>query len=393
MSALNLDLGHTVVGAVSERKLRLTNCGTNDELVVTQAELSPDSSAAFSLDFTGLEATGPLFVLAPGFTATLPVRYQPTSLSEIGADGLLVRERGAIRIASSATAEAVEVQLSGTGVATACPTAILSVVEGEEVIPQTRLHLRASDSLPPNGIKRVEWSAVQPDGSGSVFLPNVLATDPTFEANVVGEYVFRLKVTDAADTASCETAEVHVFVIPDAAIHVEMVWNTPGDPNQSDEGPEAGADLDLHFAHPLATGVDGVLDGWFDKRFDCFWFNAHPDWGSESPDVHDNPGLDRDDTDGTGPEIVNLRLPEDGQTYRIGIHSWFAHGFGPSWAKVRVFSYDELRFESATVKLQEFDFWEVATVTWPSATVAAIKGPAAGHKVIPNYKAVGFPVP
>ena len=49
--------------------------------------------------------------------------------------------------------------------------------------------------------------------------------------------------------------------------------------------------------------------------FDCFWFNAHPNWGSFDPSVDDDPGLDRDDTDGAGPEnlfLVTKSCLEDG---------------------------------------------------------------------------------
>jgi hypothetical protein len=154
----------------------------------------------------------------------------------------------------------------------------------------------------------------QPVGSQSVFLPSFLAADPTFEVNVAGIYEFQLDVWDQNDQKSLTSAFVTVAVIPDEVIHVELLWTTEGDPDQTDAGPEAGVDLDLHFAHPFAiygpdVDGDGAPDPWFDVPFDCFWFNAHPNWGSLNPAVDDNPGLDRDDTDGAGPENINLNLP------------------------------------------------------------------------------------
>ncbi len=49
---------------------------------------------------------------------------------------------------------------------------------------------------------------------------------------------------------------------------------------------------------------DGSPDGWFDQPFDCFWFNAHPEWGSFDPTYSDDPDLYRDDTDGAGDKRV-----------------------------------------------------------------------------------------
>jgi hypothetical protein len=92
----------------------------------------------------------------------------------------------------------------------------------------------------------------QPVGSQSVFLPSFLAADPTFEVNVAGTYEFQLDVWDQNDQKSLTSAFVTVAVIPDEAIHVELLWTTEGDPDQTDAGPEAGVDLDLHFAHPFA---------------------------------------------------------------------------------------------------------------------------------------------
>jgi hypothetical protein len=149
-------------------------------------------------------------------------------------------------------------------------------------------------------------------------VPNYEAPDPTFAVNAAGTYQFQLDVWDQNDQKSPTPAFLTVVVIPDQAIHVELLWTTEGDPNQTNEGPKAGADLDLHFAHQFATDhghadfdLDGAPDPWFDVPFDCFWFNAHPNWGSQNPTVDDNPGLDPEDSDGAGPETLNLNLPED----------------------------------------------------------------------------------
>lgn len=77
------------------------------------------------------------------------------------------------------------------------------------------------------------------------------------------------------DLASC----LDVVVVPEEAVHIELIWDTPGDADQTDEGPVAGADMDLHLAHPLASGADldcdGKPDPWFDTNFDCFGLTAN----------------------------------------------------------------------------------------------------------------------
>ena len=162
--------------------------------------------------------------------------------------------------------------------------------------------------------------------------------------------------------------------------------------DQTDEGPQAGTDLDLHFIHPFAGGPDldgdGKSDGWFDSDFDCFWHNPDPKWNSFDPAIDDDPGLDRDDTDGAGPENMNLNIPENGKTYKVGVHYWKDHGFGESYATVRIYIYADLVFEMQDVKMVDRDMWEVATIDWPSGNVKAIED---GFKFIHDYNHPNFP--
>jgi hypothetical protein len=210
-------------------------------------------------------------------------------------------------------------------------------------------------------------------------------------------------------------AEVEVFVNPDEAIHIELLWNTANDPDQTDNGPIAGADLDLHFAHPLAVGGfdgdgDGQPDGWFDLPFDTFWYNEQPNWGSIDPAVDDDPSLDRDDTDGAGPENVNLNIPENNTRYKVGVHYWKDHGFGPSFVTVRVFIFGVLVFELTDVELVNHDMWTVTHIEWPPtngkppelvkvcsgttttcASDAECGGSKCGLRISPNYQHPFYP--
>jgi hypothetical protein len=274
------------------------------------------------------------------------------------------------------------------------PTPVLAITEGGEVIPQTLLHLHSEASTATSGaIAQRQWSAVQPAGSVSRFIPSPDVPNPTFEVNVAGHYVFSLDVWDAFGQQSAEPAMMQVDVIPDEAIHVELLWHNPEDPDESDEGPEAGADMDLHFVHydyALEAGGpdldgDGQPDGWFDQPFDCFWFNAHPEWGIYDPDIDDNPGLDLDDTDGAGPENINLALPE-AVTYRVGVHHWNDHGYGPGFATVRVYIEGVLVWESELTKLFDSDMWQVVDILWAPEPGVPWLLSTDSAKITPNYQ-------
>ena len=283
------------------------------------------------------------------------------------------------------------------GAKTTCPTALIKVQEGDEVTAQTTLHLVGSQSFASSGdIARYKWHVQQPLGSHAVFMASDAAPDPTFTPNVVGTYIFYLEVWDEAGERSCLPAELHVVVNPGDGIRVELLWHTPKDPDHTDVGPQAGADLDLHFLHPFASTLydldgDGQPDPYFDGQFECYWFNPNPNWASHDPAVDDDPELDRDDTDGAGPENVNLNLPEYGLTYRVAVHYWDDHGFGDSFATVRIYIHNVLTFQKNDVQLTHHDLWEVATVAWPSGLVTPTTDAGGGDLIIPNFESPLFP--
>ncbi|MGB0590396.1 MAG: hypothetical protein ACPGU1_12035 [Myxococcota bacterium] len=232
-------------------------------------------------------------------------------------------------------------------------------LEGAQVIPQTLLHLESEEANCEGQALQFKWSVAQPDGSVSLFLPSSTAPNPTFEANVAGEYSFEL-LSFGQDGELCTTPRRFLLsVLPTSTLHIELLWHTPGDPDESDEGPEAGADLDLHVTR-IWPGVGPTP--WFDVPFDCFWFNANPNWGSLDPMVDDDPSLDRDDTDGAGPENLNLNTTEEGAAYGIMVHAWHDHGYGDSLATIRIYVLGELLYEKSGVTLTHNEGWEVGTL-------------------------------
>jgi len=384
-----VDFGAKLVGQLATTLVDITSCG-DAPLEVTGVELTVDSSARLGLDLGTLPGLGdqgpvdalrpedPPVVIAPGATASFAVTYFPDAVSPLDDDGLPVRDVGVIVITSNAFLSELEVEVRGFGTDIPCPTAVIAIDEGFEVVPQTVLHLRGSPSFAVQGpIASWSWEVQQPVGSQSPFLPSATAANPTFEANVAGEYVFRLHVTDGEGLESCVPAEERVTVRPDQALHVSLTWRTPADP---DETNNHGSDLDLHFLHPNALTSGGTPGGWFDADgWDCYWFNREPThWGTADPNVLDNPTLDRDDRNGVGPENINFDVPEAGLTYRVGVHYWDDKGYGTSFARVRVYLYGERVFELDDVALECRDMWEVATIDWPSGAVKASRVCAGG---------------
>ncbi len=387
------NFGGVHVGFSSEWSLEITACGELP-LKVYDVYLLSGSSPDFTLD---LEHLGPVpsaekpLVIPAGGIAHFSALYVPDEVNPVDEGGETILDEGTVVVATNSPAGDSHVELvgqGGTGGA-CCVTPIIKCDEGDEVTPQTVLHLYGDQSYSTWGeVVEWEWEVEQPVGSQSVFIPSNTVAQPTFEVNVAGVYTFRLWATDDWGEPSYGPAHYEVVVIPDAAIHIELLWHTPEDPDETDTGPDAGSDLDLHVIHPLAGGPDldgdGAPDGWYDIPFDCFWFNAHPNWGDPDPAVFDDPHLDRDDTDGAGPENLNMYSPEE-LTYRIGVHYWNDHGFGPAYATVRVYIYAQHVFEVMDLMLVESDMWEVATMDWPSGEVHAVLDGLGLPKITPSY--------
>jgi hypothetical protein len=172
----------------------------------------------------------------------------------------------------------------------------------------------------------------------------------TFTADKAGDYAltFTAVATDGQQ-ASCTT---QVQAVGAAGLRVYASW--------------VGApDMDLHLLHPTATM-------WFDTttNLDCFYENCvgtSPEWGL--PGSFDNPRLDRDDTDGLGPENINLDAPQFGGAYRIGVHH-YTSGDSPTDVIVRIYCRGTLammleRTITGSSVDNTRDFWKVADVVFP----------------------------
>ncbi|MFO0749302.1 MAG: hypothetical protein U1F43_27100 [Myxococcota bacterium] len=283
---------------------------------------------------------------------------------DVGVDAATAPVDTAVADAAVDSAVAPDAEVAG-----ACPTAVISILEGDEVLTGTVLHLSAERSTAPGStIAAYAWTVVGPEGSSPVLIPSASDSRPLVDVSLAGEYRVTLRVWNDEGVESCEAAEARVVVREPDALRIELSWTSPGIP---DGGAATGPDLDLHFAHPYASGSydgdhDGVGDGWFDTTWDCFWFNDHPNWGSIDAAADDDPRL-VGGRGGGGPEALVMRHGEDGTCYRVAVHDSTDHGLGPSFATVRVYDRGQLAFAAEHVKLERLDLWEVGSICWPLA--------------------------
>ena len=426
-----MNFGYVALGTKAPKKLCLTSCGTSP---VEVADLKiGDTSGVFAIDASTLGVKlggkpigkGNPLQLDVNEEVCFDVTCEPSSENK-DASGQPQPFKGSLTLDDNTIVAAKSVKLECFGTSKSCPTAVIDIPQGQQIVPQSPLTLDSNKSFGAAGtLKTVEkrkWTVVKkpPGAEGQSFHPNDTAAKVQFGAlskskagkmevlvNVAGEYVFALKVVDTAGTEGCSIAEAQVLVIPEESIHVELLWDTPGDQDKTDTDSKDGADLDLHFAHPNAMlsktcnpknpemcdgkaclcqpdlDLDGKSDPFFHGLYDCYWFNSSPNWGAANPD--DNPGLDLDDTNGWGPENLNLLTPEN-QKYTVGVHSWDDHGFGDSVATVNIYILGSLK-GTYTRPMTMCDMWWVKLIEWPSGALLDVPGATdAKGKVTPKYK-------
>ena len=368
-----INFGEGGIGFANNKTIILENCSPSSDLEISELTVCTDTSD------TVCEAASPIFkikdgtlpaglpddnaIIGPQDTASFVLTYTPEDLSV---------STGELTVKSNDPAKStLVVPIVGKGTDNQCPQAI---AEGRiqdstrwqteiNTIPLKTIQLSGSNSIDQDGqIARYEWNLVQrPTNSTTRFLASDSVAEPTLFLDLAGDYVVELKVFDDKGTESCgEQAIVTIRATPDEDIHVQLVWDTPTDPDQTDTN---GNDVDLHFLHPNGN--------WNSAPYDIFWNNPTSGWGR--PDTSDDPSLDIDDTDGAGPENINLNNPEDGLTYAVGAFYYADNGFGPAYATVRIFVGGVQQFEWRDMYLPARNtFWYVATLSWPSGQIFGV---------------------
>jgi hypothetical protein len=253
---------------------------------------------------------------------------------------------------------------------TAPPTAMCGAAVTAEVL--TTVTLSGSGADPDGGIVTYRWSVVsRPAGSTSTPATPTSATT-TFFLDAAGGYVLRLCVTDDEMTMTC--CDVAITATAPGVLHVEVAWST------------VYGDVDSHLLN-----VTRVPDaGWFTTD-DCYYANPGPDWGAAGATA--NPTLDRDDTDGYGPENTTIDLAPAAGRYHVGVHYYCQHsigrgmvgaGDGPTEATVRIYCDGALIATYDRIALAETDDWvTVASVDYPGCTGRSINRRTNGTSILP----------
>ncbi len=294
----------------------VTATATDDRRVVsTQWELLSEPMTSMA---TPSPITGTTTMITPDRQGTYVLRFTATD-----DDGL------------SASCEATVIGLPSPPTVM-CPARV-------DTHPLTTADIMGS-AVDDGTIVSYQWTLVDtPMGSGAT--PPMPPDSPTtsFTPDIAGIYHVQLTATDNDGmTGSCTT---EVRAINTDGLRVEIIWNTDA------------TDMDTHLLDPTAMH-------WFNNQDDCYYANCVVDratleWGAPGPD--DNPRLDIDDTDGFGPENINITSPQPG-VYRVGVHAYRGN------ASVTVSLYcggstTSPRQIFGPVPLLSRQFWRVADVT------------------------------
>jgi hypothetical protein len=217
--------------------------------------------------------------------------------------------------------------------------------------------LLGAESYDPNGYELIEyeWNMVeQPTGSASI-LGAGDANRYSFNPDMAGEYVFELVVTNDRCVQS-DPCQLTIKAIPGADMWIEMSWS------------QANDDMDLHL---VADNAPYESDG------DCYYGNCVTDdwgglnWGDPGRSV-DDPSLDLDDIEGTGPENINIIEPEEG-SYKVVVHDYPGSVFHESnQVNVRIYLGGELIYEESKNISGEDSYTPFAEISWPEMSITPL---------------------
>jgi len=209
--------------------------------------------------------------------------------------------------------------------------------------------LRCMASGDETGMDAVEVQMLsRPAGSRARFVDD-MDGQPLAELDIAGRYLVHAIAYDVDGEALCAGTPLGVRVTPASELHVQLVWDTPRDPDQDDVCLTCGADVDLHVAR---GGPE-----WWHPVDDIYFMNRTPDWGVAGLE-RDDPRLDVDDVDGAGPENINFDVLGT-DPVGVAVHYFDDNGWGDSFVTLRVYLYGELLFEKVGRPMVEDEFWYV----------------------------------
>lgn len=358
-----VDFGTVLLGEESDvADVLLGNAGPGD-LEITSVFLDDDTH--FSLD----EGTA-INDYVTGDTGFLHVRYAPASQGNHSATITVVsndpdEEQLHIPLFGVADPEPL-----GKGPVAICGLDFNSA-------PFQTVNFDGSASYDPDGLPLTfTWILNAPTGSGAV-LNNTSSDTPSVTLDLAGDYVATLTISNTnSQTDSCSQT---VTAVPNENFRIEMFWA------QTD-------DMDLH----LLEANDGNGNGGTPRTdSDCYFSNCNtssswstpPDWGVTG-NTADDPGLDLDDIQNTGPENINIVAPAgppyDGE-YIVFVHDYqgsTTDTMGPNDVTVNIYLNGILAQTFSFAISGDDDDYYVAKIHWPTGDITPCSGiatsPAAG---------------
>lgn len=367
----SIDFGPTSTSQGGTKTVTMENCRPRGgDLEIDKVEITDDGGGVFALDQSSLPgnlAQGQTFTISGDDRANFVVTFSPNAKNTY---------TGELTIESNDPSRRThKIQLEGEGTDNACPNAEAEArIKGAgtwsssvQASPNKTIAFDGTDSSDSDGsIQRYEWSIIaRPQNSTARLTPSASVKAPELFLDIAGTYKVELVVYDNDGSASCGSrAVVTVDASPDEDVFMEVVWDTPADPDPTDSN---GADVDIHYRH-----ADGSNSAWNKAPWDVFWHNKNPDWGAQN-DPTDDPEMTVEDGDGAGPEIIVHDNPKSGTTYRVAVYYYDDNGFGPSHATVRIYHQGKLRMEHKNKYLPStFTFWNVAKFTGQPNSVTKV---------------------
>jgi hypothetical protein len=382
---LGADFGRIATGGIAICNVEVRNKGTRElffddvafvpfsETAIVEEPADSNADPAFAI--TGI-VPGPDTPLRPTSADVPPLMLRLTFAPDV-----LGRFAGLIRFQTSDPDEAV-IDLPVAGIGVVGPTCVASIksVNGVnaagsvniEPLDDVVLTLAGSTPSTPNGaIVGYQWTLTTkgPDSGALLASPTTAETGFVFAnrrgVDVAGRYEACAVVTDELGTASNNRCCVDFEAIPSQSFLVQLTWA------------QSTGDMDLHVTkriddeyclESLGAGSSGVDEPFStngcDDDADCYFSNCNPgdsgwpNWDGVTGRTSGDPSLDIDDTQGFGPENINVDLAVPG-SYAFGATTF--SGSGPFTMTMRLFVFGRLAGEWQQDGLSS-EFWEVGAV-------------------------------
>jgi hypothetical protein len=342
----------TLGGSVQELMSIVGNSGPG---LLNVANVTLGDTTNFSLVATGLENNS----FAMGESAEITVEFDPQTSGNLSTIiSVYSNDPNDSPLEIPVFGIANDVAVGKAPVAVCGPTIQSSPFQIES--------LDGTASYDPGGLTITHnWVFTPPNGSQTQLSSTSSATPsttvvgsiPETGLDLAGTYTGVLTVTNSQGTTSVPCTQT-IEAVPNENFRVELFWSQPDD-------------MDLHLLNPGGTYED-YLGG-----SDCYYLNCvggGPNWGGGG--TADDPSLDLDDIQGTGPENTNIVAPANGNDYTIIVHDYegTVNDDSPTDCTVNIYL-NGILMQTYNFSISgENSAYYVAEIDWPSGNITPCNG-------------------